>query len=493
MSKKLLKNNFDVIYTVLQVWLDGIVVLAACFAGFFAYNYWFPVEVKAHLSDYRQLFVVITGIVLSCSWLLGMYHSRKSILNVEEYRAIYKSVLISFLLTSTCMYMLRSMDTIVPPESAMFKYLQYIYQPFEIEGSSKYSRVMYLVIFIFSYVFLTIERALMFGLLKRLHSRGVGNTNIAIVGTSETAVQLYKKMEIFPTLGYNLLGFISHKSEADDTEQQHLSEIEVLGDFKNLLGVTRKNHIHRVVVVCPSISENELEQMCRTMERYQIDYQVLPRLSHFLSRRFTVETFDNMPLISPVELGTRPVYCAIKRGIDLTWAVVGLLVAVVLFPLVALAIRLESPGSIFFTQFRMGVGNSTFRMIKFRTMYADKCGDDVTPQGSDMRVTKVGRLLRKTSLDELPQLVNILRGEMSLIGPRPEMPFIVENYDKMQMQRLDIRPGITGLWQVSDKRKSPIHENIDYDLYYIQNQSVFLDLTIAVLTFTTVFNMSSTE
>ncbi|MBC8368961.1 MAG: sugar transferase [Planctomycetes bacterium] len=495
MLKKLIKNNFDILYTVLQVWLDGVIVLGACFAGFYFYNYIFPIEVKANLIDYRQLFVVITGIVLSCSWLLGMYHSRKSILNVEEYRAIYKAVLISFLLTSTCMYLLRSMDTMINPDSALVGYLQFIYQPFEIEGSSKFSRVMYVAIFAFVWLFLTIERALMFGLLRRLHSRGVGNINIAIVGTSDTATQLYRKMKIFPTLGYNLVGFITHSSEnqSDGRPSPSMSEGKTLGSFDKLLNVTRKHRIHRVVVVCPLVSEEELEHMCRSMERFQIDYQVLPRLSHFLSKRFTVETFDNMPLISPVELGVRPIYCAVKRAVDVALALTGFTFSLLLLPLIALAIRLESKGPIFFTQYRMGAGNSTFRMIKFRTMFADKCGDDITPAQGDSRVTKVGKFLRKSSLDEFPQFINILRGEMSLIGPRPEMPFIVEEYDQMQMQRLDIRPGITGLWQVSDKRKSPIHENIDYDLYYIQNQSVFLDLTIGVLTFAAMLNTSSTD
>jgi lipopolysaccharide/colanic/teichoic acid biosynthesis glycosyltransferase len=230
------------------------------------------------------------------------------------------------------------------------------------------------------------------------------------------------------------------------------------------------------------------------MERYQIKYQVLPRLSHFLSQPFTVETFDNMPLVSPSKLSTRPVYSFLKRSFDLFFAIMGVVIGIALLPLIALAIGLESRGPIFFTQFRMGLRNSTFKMIKFRTMYSDKCGDEVTPKASgDMRVTRVGKFLRKTSLDELPQMINVLRGEMSLVGPRPEMPFIVEAYDDLQIQRLSVRPGITGLWQVSDKRKAPIHENVDYDLYYIQNQSLFLDLTIVVMTFLTMFNFSSTD
>ena len=127
---------------------------------------------------------------------------------------------------------------------------------------------------------------------------------------------------------------------------------------------------------------------------------MLPRLSHFLSQPFTVETFDNMPLVSPAKPSARPVYSFIKRSFDLSIATIGVVFGTVLLPFIALAVRIESRGPIFFTQFRMGVRNSTFRMVKFRTMYADKCGDEITPQVTDdQRVTRVGKFLRKTSLD----------------------------------------------------------------------------------------------
>ena len=490
MLKKYIANHFDVLYTVLQVWLDGFVILVACFSGFFAYSFFFGAATD--ISVYRQLFVLITGIILFCSWLMGLYHSRKSILNVEEYRAIYKTILVSFLVTSTCLYLLREMGGIVPGNSIFFEYLKRMYKPLEVERATDLSRVIYILIFVFSYLFLTLQRAIAFNFLKKLHRRGYGNTNIAIVGTSETALQLYRKMEFFPTLSYNLCGFITHKSE--DTLSSAIGDKEPLGSFDKLLTATRTNDIQRLIIACPLISEDELEEMCRVMERYQIPYQVLPRLSHFLSQPFTVETFDNMPLVSPAKPSARPVYSFIKRSFDLSIATIGVVFGTVLLPFIALAVRIESRGPIFFTQFRMGVRNSTFRMVKFRTMYADKCGDEITPQVTDdQRVTRVGKFLRKTSLDELPQMINVLRGEMSMVGPRPEMPFIVESYDDLQIQRLSVRPGITGLWQVSDKRKAPIHENIDYDLYYIQNQSLFLDLTIVAMTFLTIFDFSSTD
>ena len=122
-------------------------------------------------------------------------------------------------------------------------------------------------------------------------------------------------------------------------------------------------------------------------------------------------------------------------------------------------------------------------MLKFRTMHQEMCEDALSPVSSkDPRITRLGRFLRRFSLDEFPQFLNVLRGEMSLVGPRPEMPFIVDQYSAVGRLRLDARPGITGLWQVSEARKDPIHENLDYDLYYIENQSFFLDMVILFLT-----------
>ena len=165
MLKKSIANNFDVIYTVFQVWLAGFVILVACFLGVFTYSSF--LGATAELSVYRQLFVVITGIILSCSWLMGLYHSRKSILNVEEYRAIYKTILISFLVTSTCLYLLREMEGIVPGNSVFFEYLKRMYKPLEVESATDLSRVIYILIFVFSYLFLTLQRAVAFNFMKK--------------------------------------------------------------------------------------------------------------------------------------------------------------------------------------------------------------------------------------------------------------------------------------------------------------------------------------
>ncbi len=158
------------------------------------------------------------------------------------------------------------------------------------------------------------------------------------------------------------------------------------------------------------------------------------------------------------------------------------------FLLLALLIKVDSRGAVLFRQERIGQNGKPFGMYKFRTMYTDAVPYDYSPcESSDPRITRIGKFLRRTSLDELPQLVNVLQGNMSLVGPRPEMPFIVQQYTERHRQRLQVKPGLTGLWQLSGDRAFLIHENVEYDLYYIQHRNFFMDL--AILLHTSIFAM----
>jgi len=150
---------------------------------------------------------------------------------------------------------------------------------------------------------------------------------------------------------------------------------------------------------------------------------------------------------------------------------------------VSAAVKLDSKGPVFFRQKRVGINGRLFEIFKFRSMTAESDPYAVNPtKKGDARITKVGRFLRKTSLDELPQLFNVLKGDMSFVEPRPEMPFIVDSYSEIHRERLKVLPGITGLWQLSGDREKAIHENMDYDLYYIKNCSISLDLAILIET-----------
>jgi lipopolysaccharide/colanic/teichoic acid biosynthesis glycosyltransferase len=172
-----------------------------------------------------------------------------------------------------------------------------------------------------------------------------------------------------------------------------------------------------------------------------------------------------------------------KRGLDLAGSSVMLLVFAPFLVFVALLIRLDSEGPALFRQKRIGKNGEKFDIWKFRSMRVDAHPYARSPVGNhDPRLTRVGRVLRRLSIDELPQLVNVLKGEMSLVGPRPEMPYIVEKYGALERQRLSVRPGITGLWQISPARAMPIHENLNYDFTYIENQCITLDCIILLRT-----------
>lgn len=176
----------------------------------------------------------------------------------------------------------------------------------------------------------------------------------------------------------------------------------------------------------------------------------------------------------------RRFYLVGKRAFDLAFASCALLLTSPFLAIIALLTWLDSPGPVFFRQRRVGKGGKEFTLYKIRTMYVDSSpySDSPTDDQRDLRVTRLGRLLRKSGLDELPQFINVLRGEMSVVGPRPEMRFLVDLYNAKQRRRLDVLPGITGLWQISPVRSRPIHENLRYDYYYVRRQSFGLDLQI---------------
>jgi len=192
---------------------------------------------------------------------------------------------------------------------------------------------------------------------------------------------------------------------------------------------------------------------------------------------------DGLSLASAAEPSIGLLSSFVKRCVDLIGSALLLFIFAPLLALIALLVRLDSPGPALFVQERVGSGGQIFSMYKFRSMVLEASRYARSPLTSrDPRLTRIGRVLRRTSLDELPQLLNVFRGDMSLVGPRPEMPFVVQNYTAEQRRRLQVTPGLTGLWQLSADRAFPIHEALEYDLYYIRGRGFFLDLAILIHT-----------
>jgi len=171
------------------------------------------------------------------------------------------------------------------------------------------------------------------------------------------------------------------------------------------------------------------------------------------------------------------IYLFFKRLIDIIVSLLAMIVLAPLFLLIVVLIRLTSPGPAVFMQNRIGLDGKIFKIYKLRSMFKEAKHEDYAPrEATDPRITKIGRFLRRTSLDELPQLWNVLKGEMTLVGPRPEMKFIVDTYNPLQRARLIVKPGLTGLWQIYGRKDLPLHQNVEYDLYYILHRSLWLDI-----------------
>lgn len=276
---------------------------------------------------------------------------------------------------------------------------------------------------------------------------------------------------------------------ADDEAASGPDGLPVLGKLTDVPALVRTLAVDEVILALPAKHYTEVETLAYALLTLPVRVRLVPDYLRLVVVQSSVESLGGMPLIGLREPRISGMSWAIKRIFDLVVTLILLLLTWPLMLLIALAIRLDSPGPIIFKQQRVGENGRSFRMYKFRTMFSDaeaygpQLGFD--PKGrpmykwsGDTRITRVGHFLRRTSLDEMPQFFNVFTGEMSLVGPRPEMQFIVELYEPWQRQRLAVPPGITGWWQVNGRSDLPMHLNTQYDLYYIRNYSLWLDLKI---------------
>lgn len=334
------------------------------------------------------------------------------------------------------------------------------------------------------------QKSLTYLLLRFLHSRGYGNESVLIYGSGCTGRRVFSVLQRSPKLGLEPLAFV------DDDPSKTGNMIYEMAYERRRSAPVVKGPVTRelvaeygadlVLIAIPSIGR---ERFARTIaEAFSAKARVSFVPSHLLATDPWVDyqDIDGVLLASFGGSTRRLGYETMKRVCDILGSLVLMLLGTPLFLLLALAIKIDSRGSVLFRQERVGQNGRLFKMFKFRTMYASSPSYEYSPQASsDPRITRLGKFLRRTSLDEVPQLLNVLQGHMSLVGPRPEMPFIVEQYTERHRQRLLVRPGLTGLWQLSGDRAFLIHENVEYDLYYIQHRSFFMD--VAILLHTIIF------
>jgi exopolysaccharide biosynthesis polyprenyl glycosylphosphotransferase len=354
------------------------------------------------------------------------------------------------------------------------------------------ARVLVGVAWVTSIVAVCLARFALSLLLGWLYRHNIGMTNLLVVGAGRPGKLLMQHIADNPDLGYRVVGFI-HDLEGPPVD---FGRFKVLGTMAELDSVIRTNRVGEVIVALPSHQHQQILRTVRVCERAGADFKLLPDLYELSLSRIDVDSIEGVPLIGLRRTLTTGWQQAIKRTIDMVGAGLVLLLGAPIWLLVALAIKLDSPGPVLFRQVRVGYRGQTFHILKFRSMHVnaderyaaflaqmrDHPTEKVFKDKRDPRHTRVGRFIRRTSLDEIPQFINVLKGEMSLVGPRPLQPFEHETFEDWGQAHVEVPPGVTGLWQVRGRSNITFDERILMDLYYIENWSLRLDLQILLRT-----------
>ena len=457
----MIKDN-QKLFNRLHVLLDAVIIVIAYVAawyfrfksGFFALSSWY-----ISLTQYMKYLVLIVPVYLALYYLFQLYTPKRVQGRRLEAWHIFQANIIGLLVFILYLYLAKLTD---------------------------YSRKMLFVFFCFNVVFEVVFRNLLRYILRKYRKRGYNQKHVLLVGYSQAAEGYIDRVLSHPEWGYNIRGIL----DDNRTRGTEYHGIKILGTTENLSVILPENKLDEIVITLSLAEYHKLARIVGMCEKSGVHTKFIPDYNNVIPTRPYTEDILGMPVINIRHVPLSNAFNAfLKRCVD----IFGALVAIILFSPVmlvtAIIIKVTSPGPLIFKQERIGKHNHPFYMYKFRSMVVQE--EKTEKQGwttkNDPRVTPVGKFIRKTSIDELPQLFNILVGDMSLVGPRPERPFFVEKFREeipRYMVKHQVRPGLTGWAQVNGYRgDTSIRKRIEYDLYYIENWSIGLDIKIIFLTF----------
>ncbi|MBI4641168.1 MAG: undecaprenyl-phosphate glucose phosphotransferase [Candidatus Tectomicrobia bacterium] len=455
----MLKKYSQVFVSLLFV-VDMLIVIGSwLFAyGVRFYFFPFPPPIIPPFLPYAWLLFFIVPIWAMSFKLFGLYQPWRGKRKILEFVDIFKASLFSLLILLAVAFF---------------------------ERRASYSRLTIIYFSIFQIVITGIFRGAIRKGLQVLRSRGYNLRWILIVGAGPVGQSLLEKIELHPEMGFQVVGFL----DEDPTRVgSFVKGKPILGSLDSLAKVTEEKAVDQVFITLPLNSYERLEDLINSLWEGVADVKIIPDFLHFMKLNAGIEEFEGLPIIRLSEGPMVGWNRVIKRVIDVICATIALLLFAPLMVVIALLIKLTSPGSVFYRQERVGLDGKPFIIYKFRTMGVDAEEETgaVWATPDDERRTKLGAFLRRTSFDETPQFFNVLKGEMSLVGPRPERPIFVEQFRKsipQYMLRHKVKSGITGWAQVNGWRgNTSLEKRIEYDLYYIEHWSLFFDLKIIWLT-----------
>jgi len=412
-------------------------------------------------SYYAGMLAIHVVTLLVTFFFYRLYHSKRGLSRIDKTYTIMAAV---------------SFGTVASVAVTSFAY----------KNELDYPRAMVVYAWALSIVFVAGGRLVTDLLQARFRMRHP--TRVLIVGAGDVGRMLLQKILQSPDLGYEVIGF------ADDTPgRKEVAGLPVLGNTSSVGYLVREHQIQEVILGLPEASQQETLDLISQCEREKAAVRIFPNVFQIIASEISIDDLNGLPLLSVRDVALRGWRLTVKRGLDVVVSAFTLILLSPLMLLIALAIKLDSPGPVFYAQERTGLDANPFQMLKFRSMRADAESETgpVWTSKDDPRRTRTGTFIRRHSLDELPQFINVLVGDMSLVGPRPERPVFVDQFRQMvprYMDRHKEKAGITGWAQVNGLRgDTSVVERTKYDLWYIENWSLLLDIKIALKTLFSLF------
>ncbi len=414
-------------------------------------------------SVYWGMLLIHIASIIVAFFFYRLYHRQRSLSYLDQFYAIFGAA---------------SVGTIIAIAFTTFTY----------KNQLDYPRLMMIYTWLLTILFTSLGRLIQSRMQLSLQARGWGEEKILIVGTGDVGRMVWQKIRRSPNLGYRVVGFV-----ADNTQTKTVQGCPVLGTTDDIPHLVESQKINEVIIAMPESTHQEILKIVSKCDRGRVAIKVFPDVFQIMASQVSIGDLAGLPLLTVGDTALRGWRLTVKRGIDIVGSAIALTIFSPIMMLMAFLIKLDSPGPVFYTQERMGLDGERFMMLKFRSMRTD-AEEETGPVWTvvdDPRRTRLGTMMRGLSIDELPQFVNVLLGEMSLVGPRPERPIFVEQFKQSiprYMDRHREKAGLTGWAQINGLRgDTSIIERTKYDLWYIENWSVALDFQIMIRTIVNIF------
>jgi Undecaprenyl-phosphate glucose phosphotransferase len=420
--------------------------------------------------QYVWVLPAIVVIVPFAYYLQGLYRLRRGRSRVDDFFAVFVGSVLAVVFGVVATL-----------------YFQAYYASSELKevGAFQVSQLVWAIFLVLNIGLTFASRELIRQALERRWRAGIGLKRVLIAGAGELGRLVADRILEHRELGFQIVGFIDDRAGGDHLGYRGLP---LLGTVAEAGDITQRERVDHLYVALPLEEHGKVVQVIEAASREGVDIKVVPDLLEFIALRARLEELDGVPILNINDVPLQGFNSALKRTIDMLLSALALVLLAAPLAVIALLVRLTSPGPVFYRQERMGLDGRAFTVFKFRSMFSDAERETgpIFAEEDDPRCTPMGRLLRRFDLDELPQIWNVLKGDMSLVGPRPERPYFVQQFKQrypQYMLRHKVRAGITGWAQVNGWRgNTSIEKRIEYDLYYIGNWSLRLDLKIMWLT-----------